>query len=146
MRLTDVGNRILSLLYRREGAIDPRFRCNSITWILDRDGWLTPTWISLKNYSGDSNLVRFRNDMNVVFPKNQWIHKLPYLFKYELTAHISEITDELLVEIIDYATQARSMPNSTFDRHPPRFFCGGDGGDYGWTQTAWNYQKLKAKR
>jgi hypothetical protein len=146
MSLSDIGYRLTSLLSRRKGIIDPRFVRGTVSWLLHRDGWITPVWTTVTYYSGDPNLVRFRNDLVIKLPKGQWQHDLPGLFRYELTAHIAEIRgDSLLYEIIEYSELARTASRGNFDRHPPRFCYGADHGGYGWTKAAWNYHQNKRR-
>jgi hypothetical protein len=143
MSLSEIGHRMISLLHGRQKVIDPRFVRKTVSWILDRDGWLTPVWTTLTNYSDDPNLVRFRNDFQVTLPKSQRPYDVPDLFHYELTAHSFELSDTVLSEIIDYSELARTASKARFDRHPPRFDRGADHGHYGWTRLAWKYQKNK---
>lgn len=140
--ITDVGRRMRSLLIRK-GFHDPRAMRGTVSWILENQGWFTITWVTVTNYAGDPKLVRFRNDVHGELPKTQWRFKAPDVFRFELTAHASEMTHDALAEIIDYSGVARTAARSEFDRHPPRFAWGGEHGNYGWTEQAWNYARSR---
>lgn len=144
--LTDLGHEMTFLLRRRKHVEDPRCRGGLLSWLLVRDGWITPVWTHLTHYSGHTDVVRFRNDMDTRLPKSQWNHNLPRQFKFEMTAMIEECTLDLLEVVVDYCELARRQPESGFDRHPPEFPAGASHGGYGWTQTAWDTVGKRNKR
>ncbi len=133
------------LLARMKGRSDPRCYKETVSWILERDGWFTPAWTSLTYYSDSDKLIRFRNDFDIQLPKAQWPFKLPKLYKFELTAHADELSGTVLEEIVVYAELARTASKGQFDRHPPRFCFGGDAGHYGWTEKAWQFENERKK-
>jgi hypothetical protein len=108
MSPADAAHQMVSLIARRKGVVDPRYVRETVSWILSRDGWLSPVWSTLRNYSGDKNLIRFRNDLSITLPKAQWPFETPHVFRYELTAHVSELSDGVLLEIIAYSELART--------------------------------------
>lgn len=136
--LASIGRRMVGLLHERKHVEDPRFRDGLLSWVMERDGWVTPVWTHLTHYSGQMDVVRFRNDMETRLPKSQWPHHLPRQFRFEMTAMFSECSSKLLTVVIDYCELARRQPISGFDRHPADFPAGADHGGYGWTQLAWD--------
>jgi hypothetical protein len=133
-----VGRQMIGILHGRKHVEDPRFRDGLLSWLIVQDGWITPVWTHLTRYSGEGDVVRFRNDMVTKLPKSQWDHRKPDLFRFEMTAMIEECSDRLLIVVIDYCELARRQPKSGFDRHPAEFPDGSDHGGYGWTQLAWD--------
>ena len=125
-------------LDRRKHVEEPRFRGHLLSWLIVEDGWITPVWTHLTFYSGEQDVVRFRNDLVTNLPKSQWKYRQPEQFRFEMTAMIDECTDRLLCVVIDYCELARRQPRSGFDRHPADFPAGADHGGYGWTQAAWD--------
>jgi len=143
MTTSVLGQKMVSLLHRLKGKNDPRCFKSTVSWILEKEGWLTPVWVSIRHYSRSEELFRFRSDLAISLPRTQWPFDTPDIYKYELTAHVDELSKEVLEEIISYAELSRTAPNAAFDRHPPRFGFGGDAGNYGWTEKAWNFQNGK---
>jgi hypothetical protein len=146
--LSEIGRQMVDQLnWSKKGVTDARFSKSLLSWLMVQDGWVTPVWTHLTNYSGEKDVVRFRNDMVTNLPKSQWNHQLPDQYHFEMTAMISECTDELLNAVIDYCELARRQPKCGFDRHPPEFPCGPGNGSYGWTQLAWETmnERLRAR-
>ncbi len=133
-----IGRQMIGMLHERKHAEDPRFRDGLLSWLIVQDGWITPVWTHLTHYSGERDVVRFRNDMVTKLPKSQWDHRQPDQHRFEMTAMIDECSDRLLSAVIDYCELARRQPKSGFDRHPAEFPAGADHGGYGWTQSAWD--------
>ena len=143
--LTDIGFGMVSILHKRKGVVEPRYRGGLLSWLKDDKGWLTPVWTHVTFYSSSNDIVRFRNDLLTKLPKSQWCHRNPDQFRFELTAMIPELDEHLLEEVIDYCELARRQPKAKFDRHPPRFPRGADHGGYGWTTKAWETQNDRNK-
>ena len=134
--MSEVGRVMVGILGRRDNVQDPRYRGGLLSWLIEKDGWVTPVWTHLTYYSSSHKIIRFRNDQVTKFPANQWQHREPDQFHFELTALISELDHAVLGEVIDYCELARRQPKSRFDRHPPCFPIGSDRGSYGWTVAA----------
>ncbi len=125
------------LLRQRTNVHSACFRAGTLSWTLQKDGWLTVVWVCLRTYSGFTDVIRFTTMAEPRIARSIWPYPKPEQYGFELTAMANELANQkLLLEVIAYCEGARLHP----DRRPvaasPSFSVGGNPRANGWTNAA----------
>lgn len=123
------------------GAREPQVRRATVFWLLNRDGWLTPVWVDVREWSGGPETVRFTNQCTPNFPRAFWVHDNPDCFGFEATCHFSEVCDEIFGEIRALAELARTEKPIDLANAKTAFDFGPQHSQNGWTVGGRAYAK-----
>ena len=81
------------VLCDRQGVQRSTLKRDTISWRVERDGWITVLWVTVTEYT--PGLIRLRNDVYASIPRDLWAFALPKRQKFELTFHWTEMIPDL---------------------------------------------------
>ena len=97
-----------------------KVRSEKVQWRAEKDGWVSPRWVSVREYSKD--VYRLHNRHPLPIMKSIWpFPKLPKAEQFKLCVHASEITEEFTLKLMDFvsASMEGTLANFEWDLFQP---------------------------